>query len=150
MAYEKAKSALRVFYDAAKTKLPFKSFDEMLTHYRTHVRIDGSTLIHDDFLEELEGAVRIASVETSIAMRNLANATPNGMVPKTQAFFKALSSQVIKLTASEFGVAVVKGLKQAGTVAAVGISAGVGVYIAIALGAVLLPQIMAAMAEGKK
>lgn len=139
-----ARNALKIFYDNAKTKLPVNSFDQLVEHYRTHYFGDGSGSIkHDEFLEEFGAAVDIARVDMATAMKNLARATPAGKLPKNEAFFKALSDQVLKLTPAEFASAVGKGLGKAATVATAGIGAGVGIYLAIAIGAILLPQLLA-------
>ena len=150
MSYERARAALYTYYQAAMGKLPVSSFNEMVEHYRTHRAPDGEIIKHDDFLESLDSALKFPNkVDTTTAMKNLAAATPKGKLPNTQAFFKSLIDQVSKLTASEFTSAVGAGLKDAAKTAAIGIGAGVGIYVMIAVGALLLPSLLQKLGKAK-
>ena len=146
--YPNARSALLTFYITAGAKLPVKSFDELVQHYRTHRYSDGEILMHDDFLEEFDGAVKVPQkIDTTTAMKKLASATPQGKLPNTQAFFKALADQAGSLTAREFTGAVVEGLKDTAKTAAGLATAGLGIYILIGVGVILLPQIAPILAN---
>lgn len=142
VSFDRARAALNVFYTAAGGKLPVKSYAELVEHYRTHRFSDGEVMKHDDFLEEFEGAVKAAGAKATDAMKRLAQATPAGKLPGTQAFFKALQNSVTNFTASDFAAAVGDGLKEAAIVATAGIGAGVGIYLLIAAGALLLPALL--------
>lgn len=150
MTYNRAQSALLTFYQAAAGKLPVSSFNAMVEHYRTHRYPDGETLMHDDFLEEFEGALKVSNaIDTTTAMKKLAAVTPKGKLPNTQAFFRALADQAGKLTAREFTDAVGAGLKDAAKVAVAGIGAGVGIYLMIGLGVILLPSLLEKFGKAK-
>lgn len=143
MSFNRARSALLTYYQAGQGKLPVASFEKLVQHYRTHRYPDGGILIHNDFLEEFEGALKVPNaVDATTAMKNLAKVTPPGTLPNTQAFFKALADQAGKLTAKEFTTAVGEGLTKTAKTIATGIGAGVGLYAAIALGAILLPKLI--------
>lgn len=146
MTYPKAREALKYFFDASYGRLPIKNFDLFVEHYRTHKYSDGSILKHDDFLQELEGALKYSKPQdVKNVMREMAFANPPGRLPKTEEYFKRLGTRAQDLTVTQVATAVKEGVKDTAKVAAVGIGAGLGVYILIAAGALLLPQLMAKM-----
>lgn len=142
MAFNHANAALNVFYSAASSKLPVKNFQALITHYRTHRFPDGETMLHDEFLEDFDAAVKIAGAKSTEAMKRLAAATPQGKIPSTQALFKALSNSVASYSVGDFASDVGEGLKSATVAAAATATAGLGLYIAIGVGALLLPQLI--------
>lgn len=104
--YDKAKSALKIFWDNAKSKLPFSSFEEMIEYYRTDfdtLDVLGKPIKHDDFLYGFDKAVGYVSSSSDLrnAMVNLARSMPKNKTPRSLDFYDALSGQVESFTYSD-------------------------------------------------
>lgn len=141
--YDNAKRALKVFWDKAKNKLSFKSFEEMIEYYRTDFDVTdvlGNPLKHDDFLETFNKAVGYVSDWDDVrsAMQSLADNLPKGKIPSTSSYFDALSNQVERFTFNDAKTVVNKTVEQAKDVA-IGVAiGGASLWAMYAVGALLL------------
>lgn len=131
--YNNAKRALRIFWDAGKSKLPFESFEAMIDYYRTDFDVTdvlGNPIKHDDFLRFFEQSLNYSSPsDTQAAMKSLAASLPKGKIPNTSSFFDALSNQVEKFTFEDAKEVLAKTVEQAKEVATVAAVGGVGLFL---------------------
>tara|TARA_B100001971_G_C18268010_1_gene596167 strand:+ start:19551 stop:19994 length:444 start_codon:yes stop_codon:yes gene_type:complete len=127
--YEKANRYLKFYYDNAKSKLPFSSYDEFVQHYRVDkflLENYGEKVVHDDFLKFFDKALEYSSDnDAKQAMLSLAKNTQNGKTPSSQSFYDSLSGQVESFS-FEDGLEVIKETgKDLGKVAV----AGAGLFL---------------------
>jgi len=144
--YEKARRYLKIYYDLVKKKIPsYKTFDDFVQHYRVdHYLYEnyGEYIEHDDFLDSFNGALEHASHEDAMdAMNELASQTRLNKVPTSQDFFNSLIDSVQSFSFEDLKGVLKKSGEQIATVAV----AGVGLYMAIGLGTLLI-----VMAMGRK
>lgn len=136
--FELANKYLKIYYDKAKDKLPFDSFDDFKDHYRIDKFLYenyGEKIIHDDFFIFFEKALSFASSsDRQAAMIRLANQTEKDKTPSNQSFYDALSDRVESFT---FQDAIEVGKNSAKDVGKVAL-AGLGLWTAKVLGGVLV------------
>lgn len=128
--FKNAHRFLELYFREAKDKLPFKTYDEFIQHYRIdHFLWENyrEKVIHDDTLMFLDKAFEhVSRDDGAAAMKSLAANTVPGKVPKSQAYFDALSGQVEKFSFMDAVEVAKETGKDMGKVAA----AGLGIWAA--------------------